>query len=266
MLDVAKGRAYADGADLRLAACRKCVAEQAVIAQALRAAVSNLADHRSGAARERTQFSAEYSEAASSHTTLLEKFDARLAWKGSTVDAEGSGAVSSMVVSGTGKMESLGSISLHPSLVSAARSAGRVMESLLDAVPIDQEKAWAGKCRMAHERLSTSFHELDSAFVTALGTSAHWNESAKSDLAAEEAIKELFQEVESVGTRIRNSQAERLAVLTSNHSEAVRIVSSVVKSESGEGAGGFNANSAFPNSRQYHNRLRQSCHQWSPMT
>lgn len=248
MLDMAKGRAYADGADLRLAACRKCVAEQAVIAQALRAAVSNLADHRSAAARERTQFIAQYTEVATAHTTLLNKFDSRLSWKGGHIDAEGPGAISSMIVSGTGSMESLGNIALHPSLVSAARSAGRVMESLLDAVPIDQEKAWAGKCRMAHERLSTSVRELDAAFIAALGTSASWNESAQKDLTAEEEVKALFHEVDSVGTRIRDAQSERLAILTSNHTEAVRIVSSVVKNESNDAekvTGLSGANSAF---------------------
>lgn len=248
MLDMAKGRAYADGAGLRLEACRKCIAEQAVIAQALRAAVSNLADHRSNAARERTQFSDEYTRAAAAHTALLNKFDSRLAWKGGKLDTEGSGAASGMIVSGSGRNESLESIALHPSLVAAARSAGRVMESLLDAVPIDQEKAWAEKCRTAHERLSTSFRELDSVFVGALGTSANWNESAQNDLAAEEAVKALFAEVEEVGTRVCNSQAERLAVLTSNHTEAVRIVSSAVRSESADSqqeAGGSGANSAF---------------------
>eukprot|EP00804_Cyclotella_cryptica_P020657 CCRYP_003465-RA/>CCRYP_003465-RA protein AED:0.26 eAED:0.26 QI:2346/1/1/1/0.5/0.33/3/1356/893 len=248
MLDMAKGRAYADGADLRLAACRKCVAEQAVIAQALRAAVSNLADHRSAAARERNQFIAEYTEVASAHTTLLNKFDSRMSWKGSNIDEEGAGTVSSMIVSGAGTIESLCNIALHPSLISAARSAGRVMESLLDAVPIDQEKAWAGKCRTAHERLSTSFHELDAAFNAALGSSASWNESAQKDLGAEEAVKALFREVESIGTRIRDAQAQRLAILTSNHTEAVRIVSSVVKNETSEtekGSGLSGANSAF---------------------
>jgi hypothetical protein len=246
MLDMAKGRAYANGAELRLAACRKCVAEQAVIAQALRAAVSNLADHRSGAARERTMFSEEYTRAAIAHQNLLDKFDLRLVWKGGSCDAESAGAISSMIVSGTtGRNESLASISLHPSLVSAARSAGRVMESLLDAVPIDQEKAWAGKCRAAHEALSTNFQELDSAFVSALGTTASWNEIAQHDLSSEEAIKALFAEVENVGIRIRNSQSERLDILTSNHTEAVRIVSSAVNNESNESQQGAGANSAF---------------------
>jgi len=229
MLNMAKGRAYADGADLRLAACRKCVSEQAVIVQALRAAVSNLADHRSGASRERKQFSDEYTLAASSHIELLNKFDARL-----------EGGVD---VIGSGKSQSLDSIPLHPALVSAARSAGRVMESLLDAVPLEQEKSWAGKCRTAHERLSNSFHELDSAFGSALGTAVSWNEYAQGDLAAEESVKALYAEVEDVGIRVRNSQAERLAVLSSNHTEAVRIISIAIKSEAEIGA---STNSAFP--------------------
>ena len=240
MLDVMKGRAYADGAALRLAACRKCIAEQAVIAQALRAAVSNLADHRSNAARGRTQFSEEYLRADIEHQTLLDKFDMRM--------TDSVGAASTMMISGTGRNESLGSIPLHPSLVSAARSAGRVMESLLDAVPIDQEKSWAGKCRTAHESLSASYQELDAGFVTALGTSASWNESARHDLANEEAVKSLFAEIEQLGLQICNIQKERLEVLTSNHAEAVRIVSSavnVVSNESEQSAGGSSANSAF---------------------
>eukprot|EP00956_Cyclotella_meneghiniana_P037876 scaffold145891_cov23-Cyclotella_meneghiniana.AAC.1 len=134
MLNMAKGRAYADGATLRLDACRKCIAEQAVIALALRAAVSNLADHRSSASRERSQFSEEYHSVAAAHIALLDKFDARLQWKGSN-DTNASagtgtttGAPSTMIVSSSGvdgKNESLGTIMLHPSLVSAARSAGR---------------------------------------------------------------------------------------------------------------------------------------------
>lgn len=239
MLDMAKGRAYTDGAKLRLEACRKFIAEQAVIAQALRAAVSNLADHRSNAARERTQFSEEYARSAVAHAALLNKFHSRLAWKGGKVDAEGSGTASSMIVSGTGRNESLESILLHPSLVSAARSAGRVMQSLLDAVPIDQEKAWAEKCRTAHERLSTSFEELDSAFLSALGTAASWNENSRKDLAAEEDVKALFAEVKDTGMRVRNSQAERLAILISNHTEAVRIVSSALKSTSDDSQRAF---------------------------
>ena len=81
-LNLARGRAYVDGADLRLAACWRCVSKQAVVARALRAAVSNLADHRASAARERTQFASEYTGAAAGHAALLKRFDARLSWGG----------------------------------------------------------------------------------------------------------------------------------------------------------------------------------------
>lgn len=247
MLDMAKGRVYADGADLRLAACRKCVSEQAVIAHALRAAISNLADHRAGASRERTQFRSDFMDADSSHTTLLRKFDARLAWKGNSIEREGeTGVQSSALITGGVKRDSLGSVSLHPALVSTARSAGRVMETLIDAVPLERERAWAEKCRTAHERLSASFQELDSAFGSALGTSASWNEEVRGDLSAEDAVKALFVEVEDVGIRVRNAQAERLARLTSNHTDATRIVSMAVKNESDSEVGGTGANSAFP--------------------
>ena len=240
MLDMMKGRVFADGAAQRLAACRKCIAEQAVIAQALRAAVSNLADHRSVAARGRTQFSEEYLRADIEHQTILDKFDMRM--------ADSTGVASTMMTSGTGGNESLGNIPLHPSLVSVARSAGRVMESLLDAVPIDEEKYWARKCRTAHEKLSASYQELDASFVTALGTSASWNEIAQHDLANEESVKALFAEVEQVGMQICNNQLERQKVLSSNHADAVRIVSSAVNvdsNESEQSSGGSSANSAF---------------------
>ncbi|KAL7469127.1 hypothetical protein ACHAXS_009390 [Conticribra weissflogii] len=246
MLDMAKGRTYADGADLRLAACRKCVSEQAVIAYALRAAVSNLADHRAGASRERNQFRSEFMDAESSHSMLLRKFEARLSWKGESVEGDReSGAQSTLGATGGNKSDSLGNIALHPSLVSAARSAGRVMESLLDAVPLERERAWAGKCQIAHERLATSFQELDSAFASALGTSTSWNDEIQGDLNCEEAVKKLFAEVEEVGVRIRDSQAERLAILTSNHTKATMIVSAAIKHEL-DSEGGPGANSAFP--------------------
>ena len=48
MLYLCQGRVLADGADLRLSACRQCVQEQVIMARALRAAVSNLSDHYNG--------------------------------------------------------------------------------------------------------------------------------------------------------------------------------------------------------------------------
>ena len=230
MLDVAKGRVYADGADLRLAACRKCLSEMVAIAHALRAAVSNLSDHRAGAVRQRTQFSSDFLDAASVYMNLLQKFELRT----------GEGYVDDTNAF-CGENESLGSVPLHPSLVAAARSSGRIMETLLDSVPLDREKAWANKCQIAHERLSASAEDLETAFGAAVGTSSGWNEEAQEDLAAEDTIKMLISEVEDVGNRIRSSQSEKNDLLASNQTEATRIVSIAVKNESNEGR----AESAF---------------------
>jgi len=230
MLDVAKGRVYADGADLRLAACRKCLSEMVAIVHALRAAVSNLSDHRAGAVRQRTQFSSDYVDAASFYTDLLQKFELRT--RECYVDDTDAFC---------DENESLGSVPLHPSLVAAARSSGRIMETLLDTVPLDREKAWANKCQTAHERLAASAEDLEVAFGTAVGTSTAWNEEAQEDLAAEEVIKMLISEVEDAGNRIRTSQSEKNDVLASNQTEATRIVSTAVRNESKEGR----AESAF---------------------
>jgi hypothetical protein len=230
MLDVAKGRVYADGADLRLAACRKCLSEMVAIAHALRAAVSNLSDHRAGAVRQRTQFSSEYVDAETFYMHLLQKFELRTReYYVDDTDAF------------CGENESLGSVPLHPSLIAAARSSGRIMETLLDTVPLDREKTWANKCQTAHERLSASAEDLEVAFGTAVGTSTAWSEEAQEDSAAEEVIKMLISEVEDAGNRIRSSQSEKNDVLASNQSEATRIVSIAVRNESKEGR----AESAF---------------------
>lgn len=230
MLDVAKGRVYADGADLRLAACRKCLSELVAIAHALRAAVSNLSDHRACAVRQRTHFSSDYLDAASFHIDLLRKFELRT--RGCYVDDTNAFC---------GESESLGSMFLHPSLVAAARSSGRIMETLLDTVPLDREKAWAIKCQTARERLSASVEEIESAFGTAVGTSSGWNELVQEDSAAEEVIKMLLSEVDDVGNRIRSSQSEKNDILASNQSEATKIVSTSVRNESK----GMRAESAF---------------------
>lgn len=224
MLDVAKGRVYADGADLRLAACRKCLSEMVAIAHALRAAVSNLSDHRAGAVRQRTQFNSDFLDAASFYMNLLQKFELRI----------GDGYVDDTNAFRGGN-ESLRSVPLHPSLVAAARSSGRIMETLLDSVPLDREKAWANKCQIAHERLSASAEDLEAAFGLAVGTSSGWSEEAQEDLAAEDTIKMLISEVEDVGNRIRILQSEKNDLLASNQTEATRIVSTAVKNESKEG-------------------------------
>ena len=224
MLDLAKGRVYADGADLRLVACRKCLSEMVAIAHALRAAVSNLSDHRANAVRQRAQFSSDFVSAASIHMDLLQKFELR-ARECYVEDATNAFCIEN---------ESLGSVPLHPSLIAAARSSGRIMNTLLDTVPLDREKAWAKKCQIAHERLKASAEDLEAVFGTTVGTSSDWNVEARDDLAAEELIKALIAEVEEVGNRILNSQSEKNGTLTTNQSEVSRIVSTAIRNESNE--------------------------------
>ncbi len=131
MLYLCQGRVLADGADMRLRACAQCVQEQAVLARALRAAVSNLSDHFNGAARTRTEFSSMFQSKAAVHASLLHRFESIL--------------------------NSLGNIPLHQSLVAIARGSGRVMETLLDTVPVERERAWALQCQTSHDRLLNLF-------------------------------------------------------------------------------------------------------------
>jgi hypothetical protein len=187
---------------MRLKACRTCVAEQAVMARALRAAVSNLSDHRNGAARTRTEFTSTFHAQTTAHATLLQRFESHLS--------------------------TLQNIPLHPALVSIARSSGRIMETLLDTVPVEREKLWAAQCQTSYNRLMQEFANLDAAFMQ-LGTPASREEEARTDLEAEEEIKALSFEVEGIATEIRNRQAERLLTLTSNHGEVVRAVLNAIK-------------------------------------
>lgn len=209
MLHLCRGRALADGADMRLSACRNCVSEQAVMARALRAAVSNLSDHRNGAARTRTEFTANFQAKTATHATLLQRFESH--------------------------MSSLAAIRLHPALVSVARASGRMMETLLDTVPVERERAWANQCNTSHQRLLTLFSELDNAFAQ-LGTQASREEEARQDLEAEDEVKVLSTEVEGTATEIRNRQAQRLDKLTNDHVEVVKVVVGAISNASGEGA------------------------------
>lgn len=211
MLDLCRGRALADGADMRLKACRTCVAEQAVMARALRAAVSNLSDHRNGAARTRTEFCSIFHAQTTSHSAILGRFENHLA--------------------------SLANIPLHPTLVSIARSSGRMMETLLDTVPVERERLWATQCQTSHNRVVAEFENLDAAFVQ-LGTKESREQEAKSDFEAEEEIKALSFEVEGLATEIRNRQFEKLLTLTSNHGEVVRTILNAIKD--GDAQAAFN--------------------------
>jgi len=215
MLNLCRGRALADGADLRISACRSCVAEQIVMARALRAAVSNLADHRNGATRTRSEFTSDFQSKTGKHATLLDNFDKILS--------------------------ELAGIPLHPSLISIARSSGRMMETLLDTVPVDKSKEWANQCRKSHDRLQNLFKEVNTAFDQ-LGSSSAREEEARSDSRAEKDIESLFHEVEDDGMRIRDKQAERLDKLTKDHGQVVRVIMDAISGMSNQS---HNAQAAF---------------------
>jgi hypothetical protein len=204
MLYLAQARVYADNADLRWTACRTCVQEQAVMARALRAAVSNLSDHYHGATRTRAEFTAHFQTKTSAHANLLHKFESLLT--------------------------SLATIHLHPSLVSIARASGRAMETLLDTVPVERERAWAQQCMTSHQRLTQLFNELEVGFKEMGAPLSRENESRK-DQAAEEQIESLWQEVDGDLREMRDRQAQRVEQLTNDHARAVTMILSAVTSD-----------------------------------
>jgi hypothetical protein len=210
MLYLCQGRVLADGADMRLQACRQCVQEQAIMARALRAAVANLSDHFNGAARTRNEFSSLFQTKTSSHASLLQKFESILSH--------------------------LGTIPLHPALVQIARSSGRIMETLLDTVPVERERAWAQQCQTSHQRLLTLFGELESAF-SLLGTPLSREEETRQDLAAEKEIQSLQQEVNELAQKIRDQQAQRVESLTSDHGRVLKIIMDAIHAETEDGNG-----------------------------
>jgi len=205
MLYLAQGRVLADGADLRLAAVRQCVQEQAVMCRALRAAVSNLSDHFSAAARTRAEFSVAFTTKTAAHASLLQRFDSILS-------------------------NELANIQLHPSLVAVARASGRAMTTLLDTVPVERERAWAQQCNTSHQRLATLFRELETAFGD-LGTAADRQEEARKDLEAEREIDALWAEVEGTASQICVLQGQRLEQLTDGHRNVVKVITSALNSD-----------------------------------
>jgi Autophagy protein ATG17-like domain/Autophagy-related protein 11 len=208
MLYLCQGRVLADAADLRWRACKQCIQEQAYMARALRAAVSNLSDHFSGATRTRSEFTTIFQSKTSSHALLLQSFE--------------------------GTLSSLGAIPLHPALRDRARASGRMMESLLDTVPVERERAWAQQCQTSHERLLTLFGELDANFAQ-LGTPTSRKEETRRDLAAEDAIQDLSETVHGKIQAIRDRQAQRVARLTADHSRVLKIIMSAINAEVEEG-------------------------------
>lgn len=226
MLYLTQGRVLADGADLRLAACRNCVEEQAVMARALRSAVSNLSDHYHGAARTRAEFTATFQNKSTAHALLLQRFDSIL------VD--------------------IAAIPLHPSLVTIARSSGRSMETLLDTVPVERERAWVQQCQTSHQRLVTLFAELDGAF-TELGTPASREQEVRLDLQAEEEIQTLWTAVEGTAKVTRDRQSGRLDRLTADHQQVVKIIMNAINANSDD-----EVQSAFTPLRQIANASKET--------
>ena len=208
MLYLCQGRVLADAADLRFQACKQCVQEQAVMARALRAAVSNLSDHFNGAARTRSEFTSLFQSKTASHSSLLQRFEST--------------------------MIGLGSIPLHPALVAIARGSGRIMESLLDTVPVERERDWAQQCKTSHDRLLTLFAEVDSEFGN-LGTPVSREDETRKDLLAEEHIQKLSDDVHGAVQQIRDRQAQRLERLTSDHGNVLKIIMDAISAEVEEG-------------------------------
>lgn len=202
MLHLCQGRAYADAADLRLEASRNCILEQAVMVRALRAAVSNLSDHWNNATRTRAEFTTLYLEKSEEHRKILNGLD--------------------------GVLEDLSQIPLHKELKAIARMNGRVMETLMDTVPVEREKRWAAQCQTSFSRLQVLYDELKGEFENLI-SSSNREEEAKSDLESEDLVKALDEEVEQVMVGLRNEQAKRLNQLTNDHIEVVNVVLNAVQ-------------------------------------
>ncbi len=197
MLHVCQGKAYADGSDLRLQSARNCVMEQAVMIRALRAAVSNLSDHWNNATRTRAEFTTLYVQKMNEHGKILNGIDEIL--------------------------DDLSHISLHQELKAIARINGRVMETLLDTVPVERERKWASQCQTAYTTLQGHFEELKLEFDD-LTTSSNREEEAHFDLGAEGMVKTLDMEVEDIMVKISDCQADRLQSLTEDHKKVVSLV------------------------------------------
>ena len=204
MLHLCQGRAYADAADLRLDSARNCISEQAVMVRALRAAVSNLSDHWNNATRTRAEFTTLYMEKTDEHGKVLNGLE--------------------------GVLVGLSEISLHKELKTIARMNGRVMETLLDTVPVEREKRWASQCQTSYSRLQGHFEELRGEFENLI-SSSNREEEARSDLEAEEVVKDLDKEVEDVMVELRDCQADRLGKLTDDHKVAVGVVLNALQDE-----------------------------------
>lgn len=204
MLNLCRGRVFADGSDLRISSCRKCISEQCVIVRALRAAVSNLSDHRNNATRVMQDFASDFHERTGRHSKMLNGFEST--------------------------MQSLSTISLHQSLISVAQRSGRRIQTLLDTVPVERENAWAAQCQTAHSNLLNRFSDLEISF-SQVGNISVWDDEARGDLDAEEKIIVMSNEVETEANKISQQQAQRLDQLTIDHARVVQVVMGAISRE-----------------------------------
>lgn len=204
MLHLCQGRTYADASDLRLTSCRNCIKEQAVMVRALRAAVSNLSDHWNNATRTRMDFTSVYISKMEEHGKLLSNFE--------------------------NVLKGLSEVELDKELKAIARVNGRVMESLLDTVPVERMRSWAAQCQTGYNSLQHLFGQLEQAFEE-LNQLYHREEDGKTDMEAEELLEGLEVEVEVKMVSLRNEQAKRLTKLTEDHMEVVKVVLNAVKDE-----------------------------------
>lgn len=204
MLHLCQGRALADAADLRLTSCRTCIQEQAVMVRALRAAVSNLSDHWNNATRTRLDFTGVYIQRMEEHGKLLGNFE--------------------------NVLRRLSKIELDKDLRAIARVNGRVMETLLDTVPVERMRSWANQCQTGYTNLQNLFGQLEQAF-NELNQLYHREEDGKADMDAEQLLEELESEVEVKMVSLWDIQANRLTKLTEDHKEVVQVILNAVKDE-----------------------------------
>ncbi len=127
-------------------------------------------------------------------------------------------------------LRGLSDIELDKELKAIARVNGRVMETLLDTVPVERMRSWANQCQTGYNSLQNLFGQLEQAFDE-LNQLYHREEDGKADMEAEQLLEELENDVEVKMVSLRNEQSNRLTKLTEDHMEVVKVVLNAVKDE-----------------------------------
>jgi len=196
---------------LRLQSSQTCLAEQTVISLALRAAVSNLSDHRNGAARTSIDLDSEYGRkcgVGSREYKMLQDGELDRVF------------------------DELSNVPLHSRLVDLARGSGRRMETLVDTIMVERERNWWNRCREGHAGLEKLYNEVTASFGSLVNVGVVGTE----DSEEEEKIEALTDEVEGNARDLRDAQVGRLVRLAADHRRAVNVVLDAIGSGStGEG-------------------------------